>query len=887
MSNARPPRRLFHLASTRRTVQREVDDEMRFHLQARIDDLIRSGYGRVEAERIAGREFGDIGAARAELVSIDRRRLGRIAVREWLSSLGQDVRFALRGLRARPGFSLTILLTLALGIGANAAIFSVVDVVLLRQLPFANPDRLVHLWEYSSHTVDGRSEASYPDYLTWRERNRVFSDIGGYQNARFLVGSNEPIAVNGTKVTWNFFNVLGVRPIVGRTFLPGEDDVGAAAVIMISSGLWERQFGRDPAIAGRRVMVDGAPATIIGVLPPEFHFRDASSDVWRPVDRNAAVREQRGNHWLNIVGRLRGGVTVEQARHDMSSIMRELAREFPSTNAARDAEVVPLRDELVGSVRPLMLLLYGAVAVMLLVACVNVANLLLMRGTDRSREIAVRAALGAGRARLVRQFMTESMLLGVLGGAAGLVVARLGLSELLRGMPPARLSTIPGLAAARVDGGVILYGMLLSVAAALAFGVLPALRATRADASGALRQGGRGASRAGGVLRDWLVGAEIALTVTLVCGAALFARSLIKLMSIEPGFRTDHLITARVLVPDAAYTAPQRIVQFYQRLERNLHATSTVQAIGLSTKLPLDVGNTLSFAIVGRPEPLPGQAPNASYRMVNPEYFSALGIPVVEGRTFTAGDDGSGPPVVVINRALAARDFRGQDPVGHSLTGFSDTPSRIVGVVGDVPIGSLEERIPPTLYFPFAWAPQASMHIAVRVHGEPNAMIPMLREAVREADPQATINRPSSMDELLEQSPSVFMRRFPLTLISVFAATTLVLALIGVYGVINYSVAQRTREMGIRMALGAPSRTVVSLIVRQGLWIAGAGVVAGVAAAVLLGRFISGLLYGVGAHDPATLAAAALVIGIAAVAATLLPARRATRVDPVVALRAD
>jgi putative ABC transport system permease protein len=887
MNHPQRPRRLFRLAPTRRTVQREIDDEMQFHLQARIDDLVRSGHDRGAAEHIARREFGDVGAARAELVSIDRRRLGRIAVREWLSSLGQDVRFALRGLRARPGFSLTILLTLALGIGANAAIFSVVDAVLLRQLPFANPERLVHLWEYSSHTVDGRSEASYPDYLAWRERNRVFSDIGGYQNARFLVGADEPVAVNGTKVTWNFFNVLGVRPIVGRTFVAGEDDVGAAAVIMITSGLWERQFGRDPAIAGKHVMVDGAPATIIGVLPPEFHFRDASSDVWRPIDRRASVRTQRGNHWLNVVGRLRTGVSVNQARRDMSSIMRELAREFPPTNATRDAEVVPLRDELVGSVRPLVLVLYGAVAVMLLVACVNVANLLLMRGTDRSREIAVRAALGAGRGRLMRQFMTESVLLGVLGGAAGLLVARIGLSELLRGMPAARLSTIPGLTAARVDGAVILYGLLLSIVAALAFGALPALRATRADAYGTLRHGGRGASRAGGTLRDWLVAAEIALTVTLVCGAALFARSLINLMSIEPGFRTDHLITARVLLPDAQYTAPRRIVQFYQRLGQNLHETSAVQAVGLSTKLPLDVGNTLTFAIAGRPEPLPGQAPNASYRMVNPEYFSALGIPIVEGRAFTAGDDSAAPPVVVINRALAARDFPGEDPVGHSLIGFSDTPARIVGVVGDVPIGSLEERIPPTMYFSFAWSPQASMHVAVRVHGDPDAMIPVLRNAVRAADPQATINQAASMDDLLEQSPSVFMRRFPLMLISVFAIVTLVLAMIGVYGVIDYSVAQRTREMGIRMALGAPSRSVVSLVMRQGLRVAGAGVVAGIAAAVLLGRFVSGLLYGVGAHDPAMLAAAALMIGIAAIAATLLPARRATRVDPVVALRAD
>ncbi len=887
MNNPRRPRRLFRLAPTRRTVQREIDDEMRFHLETRIDDLVRGGYDRAEAERIAGREFGDVGEARVELVTIDRRRLGRLALREWMSSLGQDVRFALRGLRARPGFSLTILLTLALGIGANAAIFSVVDAVLLRQLPFANPDRLVHLWEYSSHTVDGRSEASYPDYLTWRERNRVFSDLGGYQNARFLVGADAPVAVNGTKVTWNFFNVLGVRPIVGRTFVAGEDDVGAPPVIMITSGLWERQFGRDPAIGGKRVMLDGAPATIVGVLPPDFHFRDASSDVWRTIDRGTAVREQRGNHWLNVVGRLKSGVTVDQARRDMSSIMRDLAREYPASNATRDAEVVPLRDELVGSVRPLVLLLYGAVAVMLLVACVNVANLLLMRGTDRAREIAVRAALGAGRARLMRQFMTESVVLGMVGGIAGLLVARLALNELLRSMPPARLSTIPGLSAATVDGRVILYGMLLSIIAALVFGALPAMRATRAGAYGLVRDGGRGASRGGRALRDWLVAAEIALTVTLVCGAALFARSLIKLMAIEPGFRTDHLVTARVMLPDAQYTSPQSMVAFYQRLTVELHQTSTVQSVGLSTKLPLDVGNTLSYMIAGRPEPLPGQAPNASYRMVNPEYFNALGIRVLEGRTFTSGDDQSAAPVAVINHALAAAEFPGVNPIGHLITGVGDTAVRIVGVVGDVPIGKLEERIPPTLYFPFAWSPQTSMHVAVRVHGDPEAMIPMLRNAVRAVDPQATINRPASMDDLLEQSPSVFMRRFPLMLIGVFAIVTLVLALIGVYGVIDYSVAQRTREMGIRMALGAPSRSVVSLIVRQGVWIAGAGVIAGVGAALLLGRFISGLLYGVGAHDPETLAAAAFAIGIAAVAATLLPARRATRVDPVVALRAD
>ncbi len=884
--NSPRPRKLFRLSTTRASIQHEIDDELRFHLDARADALVRLGHSSDDARRIALNEYGDIAAARAQLAQIDRRRLGRTALREWFSSLEQDLKFGLRGLRARPAFAATVILTLALGIGANAAIFSVVDAVLLQPLPFAHPERLVHLWEVYHSNVDSRSEASYPDYLDWRARNHSFSDLGGYNGSGFLLGEEHPVLVGGAKSTSNFFDVLGVHAALGRTFAAGEDAPAAPRVAVLSYGFWERQFARDASVIGRAVTIDGAPATIVGVLPESFEFaREGQADIWMPIDRGTEARQQRGNHWLNIVARLADGTTPAAASADMSRIMRDLARENPETNTGRDGQVVALRDELVGSVRPLILVLYGAVAVMLLVACANVANLLLMRAADREREIAVRVALGAGRARLVRQLLTESMVLAVVGGLLGVLLARGATHALVAAVPSEVRTTIPALATVGVDARVVAYACAVSVFAGLLFGVVPALRTSRSRAYDALRDGARGSST-GRSVRDLLVVAEVALTIVLMSGAALFGRSLMKLLSVHLGFAAEHVITAGVLLPGASYSkAPERI-DFYNRLIPAVHALPGVESVGLVTKLPLEWGNSVGFDIAGRAPAPPGQGPTASYRDASPDYFATLRIPMIAGRTFSDGDGPGAPLVGVVNSAFANAYFPGVDPVGQSLD-FWKTHVRIVGVVGDVPIGKLEDKIPPTLYVPLAQDAETFMRLAVRTSGDPAAIGGSLAQVVAKLDPRAALLQPVTMDDLLTRSTSVFMRRFPLLLVGVFALTTLLLALVGIYGVVSYSVANRTRELGIRLALGAQPRNVVTLVVRHGAWMAAAGVIVGVFTTLMLGRFVSGLLYGVSARDPISFEIVALLLGGSAILATLLPARRASRVDPASALRAD
>ncbi len=887
MTDQSGPRKLFRVAPTTKHLQHEIDDEMRFHLQARADDLIRQGYSASDAERISLHEFGDVSAARAELASIDRRRMSKVALREWLSSWLQDLRFATRGLRARPGFSATILLTLALGIGANAAIFSVVDAVLLRPLPFTAPDRLVHLWETFESNVGNRSEASYPDYLDWRARNKVFADLGGYHGGSFLVGGPQPMTVGGARATANFFDALGVHALVGRTFAPGEDAVGAPRVVLLSYGFWQRQFSADPRAIGSSITINGGPATVVGVLPANFRFaRQGGAEIWVPIDRPQRTREQRGNHWLNVVGRLKPGATIESASADLSAIMRELAREYPQSNSGRDGKVVSLRDELAGSVRPVLVLLYGAVVVVLLIACVNVANLLLIRLADRQREIAVRVALGAGKARLMRQLLTESLLLAVVGGLLGLVLAWAGVHWLLSLLPEHHLRGLPSLTVAGIDPRIVAYAFVVSLVAGIGFGLVPALRLSGSSVHDTLKSSARGTIAGVSRLRDTLVVGEIALTVILLSGAVLFGRSLLRLMAIDTGFRPEHVVTTSVVFPASRYSTPASQAAVFDRLLDRLHESPTTAVAGITSKLPLDFGNSLGFTIAGQPVPDPSRVPTASYRQVSPDYFRAMGIPVVRGRAFGAGDGPTSPLTAVINRALAAAYFAGVDPVGQRLVLGADT-ALVVGMVGDVPIGNIDEKIPPTLYLSFARYPQSSMALAIRTTAGPDQVARPLRQVLASVDPGAALTPIVAMDELIGDSPSVFMRRFPLYLVGAFAITALLLAIVGIYGVASYAVAQRTREMGIRMALGARPRSLVGLVMRHSGWMAVAGVTLGVVATLMLGGFAEKLLYGVQPSDPLTYVVVATALLVVALAATISPARRATRVDPAVALRAE
>jgi predicted permease len=859
---------------------------MRFHLQSRVDALMLDGSSREDAESTALREFGDLTAARRQLASIDRRRARRGAWREWIASLAQDTRFGLRALRARPGFTLTTLITLALGIGGNAAIYSVVYAVLLKPLPFRQPDRLVHLWEVFESKVDSRSEASYPDYLDWRARNHVFADIAGYHGSGYLLGTDQVVVVPGAKSTWNFFDVLGVRPLLGRTFARGEDDVGAPHVALLAYGEWQTQFAGDPRVVGRTIMLDGAPATVVGVLPKDFQFaRQGGAQIWTPIDRGS-MRQQRGSHWLNVVARLRDGATLASASRDMSNVMRDLVREYPESDAGRDAQVVLLRDELVGSVRPLLLVLYGAVAVVLLVACANVANLLLMRGADRQREIAVRVALGAGRGRLIRQLLTESLLLSLSGASLGLLLAEIGVRSLTGAIPAGTRVRIPALSTAGVDVHVVIYSVVVSIVAGLAFGLAPALRTSRSSVQEVLRNGGRG-STTGTSLRDALVIGEISLTLMLLCGAMLFGRSLSKLLSLELGFRPQHVTTAGVLLPSSTYGDRTSKNLAFARIEAAVRSLPGVTDVGLTSKLPLDFGNSTGFEIAGRAPSPPGQSPSASYRDVAGNYFKTLDVRVLSGRVFDARDAATAPEVAVVNRAFAAAYFDGKDPVGSSLLFGPKDTIRIVGLVGDVPIGNIGDKIPPTLYIPLAQSSETFMALVIRGEADAAQLGRAIAKTVSEQAPGAAVVNAGPMDRLISQSTSVFMRRFPLLLIGVFAATALVLAIVGIYGVVSYSVAQRSREMGIRMALGAQPHNLVGMIVREGGWLAGIGVAIGIVATLISSRLVTNLLYGVAPNDPTTYIAVSALLTTIALAAMVVPARRASRVDPSVTLRGE
>jgi putative ABC transport system permease protein len=880
------PARFFRI-STLGSVQSEVDDEMRFHIQTRIDALMQAGSSRADAEATALREYGDLTAARKQLASIDRRRARRGAWHEWLASLAQDIRFGIRALRARPAFALTTLITLALGIGGNAAIYSVVYAVLLKPLPFAQPDRLVHLWEVFKSEVDSRSEASYPDYLDWRSRNHVFADVAGYHGAGYLLGTDRAAVVRGAKSTWNFFGVLGVKPLIGRAFVRGEDDIGAPRVALLSYGIWLSQFAGDRHVIGRTIMLDGAPATVVGVLPQDFQFaREGSAEIWTPIDRGVRQREQRGNHWLNVVARLRDDATLPIASKNMSAIMRDLAREYPNSNNGRDAQLIPLRDELVGSVRPLLLVLYGAVAVVLLVACANVANLLLMRGTDRRREIAVRVALGAGRGRLVRQLLTESLLLSIAGAALGLVFAQVGVRSIIAAIPAATRGGIPALSNAGVDMHVIAYSAVISIIAGLVFGLVPAIRTSRASVQDVLRDGGRG-STASASLRDALVVGELSLTMMLLCGATLFGRSLSRLLSLDLGFHPQHVTTAGILLPGKTYSDPAAQVMAFARVEAAVRSLPGVSEVGMISKLPLDFGNSLGFDIAGRPPSAPGQYPTASYREIAGSYFSTLNIPIMTGRAFDARDVATAPEVAIVNRAFAVAYLEGKDAVGGAVVlGRKDT-LRIVGMVGDVPIGNLGIKIPPTLYIALAQSSANFMNVVIRGEGDPGQLARALEKLVTEQVPGAAVVHIAPMDRLISQSSSVFMRRFPLLLVGVFAGTALILAIVGIYGVVSYSVAQRSREMGIRLALGAQPRNLVSMIVREGGWITAGGVAIGIVATLIASRFVAKMLYGVAPSDPVTYVAVSGLLTAIALVAMVVPARRAARVDPAVTLRSD
>jgi predicted permease len=799
-----------------------------------------------------------------------------------MDTLLQDLRYALRTLGRAPGFTLAAVLTLALGIGATSAIFSVVHGVLLRPLPYAEPDRLVRI--YGTYPEFGRTSTSLPDFLDWRREARTVPQMAArHASVLNLTGAGEPQQLLVDRVTANFWETLRVTPALGRAFTPDEERPGNTDVVVLADGFWRRQFAGDPSVVGRVLTLNGRPYEVIGVAPAGFRFlRDV--DLYAPVVQDTAA--PRRAEYLDVIGRLAPGATVEQASAELATISQRLAEQYPGTNATIRSELVGMHADVVSAVRPALLVFMGAVALVLLVACANVANLLLVRAAGREREMAVRAAIGAGRGRLVRQMLTESVLLALLGGALGLLGAHVGVS-LLR---DAEVAFLPRLHELGVDATATAFAFGVAVVTGLLFGLAPALRLSSARLHAALKDGARGA--AGGAVarfRNALVLAEVALALVLLVGAGLLVRSFDRLNRVDLGFEPQGILTYRVTLPAARYAEADQLPPVFDQLLERTRAIPGVRGASLSNGLPMGGAGYISWSIANRP-PRESVMEDAQPFNVSPDHFRLLGIPLRSGRLFTAADAPGAPTVALVNDEFVRRHLDGRDPVGMRLT-FGD-PSNpestwwtIVGVVGDVAQEGVTAEPYPQVYRPIAQAPTRGVAVAIRTAGDPLQVAAAARAALRQVDPELPLSDLRTMDDRIGED--LAQPRVGVLLLSVFAAVALALAAIGIYGVIAYGVAQRTREIGIRLALGASTADVRRLVVRQGMVPVLLGVAAGIVGALALTRLMTGLLYGVSATDPLTYALVAFFLAGVALVASWLPARRATRVQPVVALRQE
>jgi putative ABC transport system permease protein len=807
-------------------------------------------------------------------------------------TLWQDLRYGARMLSKKPAFTLIAIITLALGIGANTAIFTVVNASLLRGLPYHDPERLVHLWETNPHQNFQQREASYPDYLDW-QTSSAFDGMAGYAGGGgFVLEGREAneIVVAG-RVTANFFTVLGVQPVLGRTFQDGEDQPGAARVALLSYGGWQRFFGGDKQVLGQTLMLSGNPYSVIGVLPPSFQFAPrGAAEIWTPLVPDEMQRSRRFQHWVNVVARIKPGISVEQAQTEMRPIAQHIASEYPDSHTNTTIVLVPLQQQFVGRLKPLLLTLLGAVGFVMLIACANVANLWLVRAAVRQKEIAIRAALGAGRFRLLRQMLVESVLLSLLGGAAGLLLARWGVDLLIAAIPAEQLNFMPYLRGLSLDSRILFFTFALSVLTGVVFGLAPAWQAAKLDLQAVLKEGGRTAGSFGrGRLRNLLVISELALAVVLLVGAGLMMKSLTRLLQVDPGFNPRNLLTFSVRLPAARYNNDQKIAAFHQQLLTRLEAIPGIAGAGTVGVLPLIGGNTTRFYPASRPKPAPGQEIEANLRDVSAGYFSVVRIPLVGGRYFTEHDDAKAPGVIIVNQTLAHLVFPQQNPVAQRLIfpGVGTEPYEIVGVVGDERVNGLDARITPVVYYPYLQdSPLGQGNtLVVRTKGDPVSFSNAIRSECRALEPAMAVFEVRTMEQIIANTPATFMRRYPALLIGLFAVLALLLASLGIYGVISYTVGQQTHEIGVRLALGAQRRDVLRLVMSRGMMLALIGVSGGVVGALVLTRLLQGLLFGVTATDPATFAGVVALLLTVALLACYIPARRATKVDPLVALR--
>lgn len=885
-----PFRRLLSLDTTR-GVQRQVDDELRFHIESRAEELVRQGMSSDAALWRARSEFGDVEAARKQLAAIDQARTDRRSRAEWWEGLAQDATLAFRAYQRRPLLAVVILLTLGLGVGANSAIFSVAQAVLLRSLPYRDADRLVRLWETRRNDPNDLSQASYPGFLDWRAAREVFAGVEGFNGTNVTVSNGASAErVRGVRVTAGFFDLLGTRAMRGRTFAPDDDPPGGSPVVVITYEYWQRRFGAGDRAVGASVQIDGSPHTVIGVLPASFRFVDGDdAELYFPLGGSVDARRDRSNHWVLAIARLRDGVTLDVARERATSLMRVLATTNPETNDGRGVRVLPLHEAIVGPVQGTLHILLGAVAIVLLVACANVASLMLARAMERSGELALRTALGASRARLVRLLLTESLLLAIAGGVLGAWIASVAVPALVSVAPPAVLDQVPRLRDARVDGNVLLFTMSIAIVVGVAFGLAPALSVTRVASGEVLRTGARGgAARSTQRLRDALVAGQIACVVVLLSASGLLARSLGALLDVDPGFDARDAVAARIALAGPKYRSDVAQQRFFEELLSRVRSLPGVVSSGAVSNLPLQGGGASTFRVEGEAEPPESRRPEATMRGVAQNYFRAMGIRLIAGRELDARDDSAGPPAIVISETLARQLFGDRSALDGRLR-FYAFPSRVwtvVGVVGDVKTSSLDAPSSPIVYFSHLQRAENRMTLAIRTR-QAGATIGSLNRIVADMDRDVAVYGSETLESRIEHSAAVYARRYPLTLIGSFAGATLALAVVGLYGLIAYSVAQRTRELAIRLAIGATNRSVLGLVLSRGLRLAVFGIVVGVPIAFVLERSLASLLYGVNRADPWTYVGVTILLVLVGIGASYLPARRATRVDVVTALRAE
>jgi putative ABC transport system permease protein len=802
----------------------------------------------------------------------------------WLDELGRDAGYALRTLRRSPGFATTAILTLALGIGANTAIFSVVNGVLLRPLPYRDAGRIMTLWQTDTKSGEKEEGASPANFLDWREQNQVFSDAAAAEPySHNLSGQGEPEAFRSWLVTAGFFQILGVDALLGRTFSSEEYQAGRAPVVVMSHGLWRRRFGADPNLIGQTLRLNGQPHIVVGVMPPEFQFPPAR-ELWAPRPERPQDRRIRGSGYMPVIARLKPGTTLSAARHDMATIAAQLAREYPQANADRSVMVVPLPEQMVGHVRPALFVLLGAVGFVLLIACSNVANLLLVRASQRSREFAIRAALGAGRGRLTRQWLTESAVLALLGGVSGIVLAYLVVHTILALGP----GNLPRAGEIVIDRNVVAFASAVSLLTALICGLAPVLFFRR-EVNEFLKEGGHStAGLARHRLRQVLVASEIALALILLIGAGLLIRSFVRLLQVNPGFTSANVLALEVHVWGWSRTPDQQAAFFEQTLDR-IAALPGVQAAGAVSALPFHdnpISASVVFNIEGRSVPLPGQEPTAFLTTATADYFRALGIPLRRGRFYTRFDRKEAPPVALINETLANRYWPDEDPVGKTITArlFGRAiKAEITGIVGDVRPMGLDSDPRPELFLPHLQSPYGSMTYVVRTAADPMSALPAVKQQIWEVNRNLPFSSVATMEQLFSRSFGA--RRLTLLLLGLFAAMALILAAVGIYGLISFSIRQRQHEFGVRMALGERPSGILRMVISESMRLTLIGMAIGLAGAFALTRFLQRLLFGVEATDPLTFGGVALLLVAVALLASYIPARRAMAVDPVIALR--